>query len=389
MKSLSICVITQQYRSVISGVGAYTQSLVAGLMASGHTITIVAPADQMSLQDAALRFVEVPLPRLSSSQARWISLAWSFATTLAALQRSTTLDLVHFTDARESLFCRWNCPAVGDVHDSYAAEVRTPAYCRRYYDDWLTRWTYYRFVKFCEARTYPRLDAVIANSHYTAKKIATQYAIAPGNLHVCYKTIQQDRWARALQSRAQQAPHPRRVLFVGGNMQRKGLPTLIQAVSMARDAIPDLELWVVGGDKAIEAMKGVCKAAGVDQQVHFWGRKDQEELVDLYAQSDVFVMPSLTEGFGLVFLEAMASGMPIIGSQAGGIAEVVEQGQNGILVPPGDPIELAAALRRLLTDPDLYARLKRVGLETAARFDLQSMMRCTTGVYQSVLGAGV
>ena len=387
MKSLSICLITQQYRSVISGLGSYTQSLVAGLMAGGHAVTIVAPSDQISPENAALRFVEVPLPRQGGSQARWISLAWSFASKLATLQQSTAFDLVHFTDARESVFCRWNCPAVGDVHDSYAAEARTPAYYRRYYDDWLTRWAYYCFVRFCEARAYPRLDALIANSRYTAEKIAAQYAIAPGHLHVCYKTIQQDRWARALQLRAQQAPHPRRVLFVGGNMQRKGLPVLIQAVAWARDAIPDLELWVVGSDKAIGAMKDLCQAVDMDQQVHFWGWKDQEELVDLYAQCDVLVMPSLTEGFGLVFLEAMATGMPIIGSQASGIAEVVEQGRNGILVSPGDASELADALRRLLTDMELYANLKRAGLETATRFDLPSMMSCTTAVYQSVLEA--
>lgn len=387
MRPLSVCVISQQYRSVISGIGSYTQNLIDGLMVGGHTVTIVTPADQMTQGRAALRFVEVPLPRLAGSQARWISLALSFASALATLQRSTQFDLIHFTDARESLFCRWNCPAVGDVQDSYAAEARSPAYYRRHYDDWLTRWAYYRFARFCEARAYPRLDAVIANSRYTAAKIAAQYAIAPDHLHVCYKTIQQDRWRRALQSRAQQSPHPRRVLFVGGNMQRKGLPTLIQAVSMARDAVPDLELWVVGGDKAIEAMRGVCKAVGVDQQVHFWGWRDQEALVELYAQCDVFVMPSLTEGFGYVFFEAMASGLPVIGSQAGGIAEVVEQGRNGILVSPGDASELADALRRLLTDMELYANLKRAGLETAGRFDLHSMMRCTTAVYQSVLEA--
>lgn len=389
MRPLSICVITQQYRSVISGIGLYAQNLVAGLLADGHQVTIITPGDQTSPEETALRFIAVPPPQFAGSQARWVSLAWAFGRALERLQQNTTFDLVHFTDARESLFCRWRCPAVGDVQDSYAAEVYPLAYYRRHYNDWLMRWAYYRFVQRGEARAYPRLGAIIANSRYTAEKIAARYALASDRLHVCYKTIQQDRWARAFRSRAQQAPHPPRVLFVGGNMQRKGLPALIQAVSLARDTIPDLELWVVGQDKAIGAMQGLCAAAGLDRQVRFWGWKDQDALVELYVQSDVFVMPSLTEGFGYVFFEAMAAGLPIIGSHAGGIAEVVVDGQNGLLVSPGDTIELAAALRRLMTDRELYARLQQAGLRTAAQFGLRNMMQCTYGVYQSLLAEAV
>jgi len=385
MASLSICVVTQQYESVFSGIGLYAQILITGLVADGHNVTIVAPQNQIPHGTDSIRKVAVPAPQLASSQARWLSLSLYFARALSVLQGNTSFDLIHFTDARESLLCKWYCPAIGDVQDAYATEANRIILYRKYYQDWLPRWIYYQFTKLCEARAYPRLQALIANSQYTASKVASQYSIVPERLFVCYKTIHQEYWTRSLNLRTHIPSHPPRAIFVGGNLQRKGLPVLIAAVARLRNVISNLEVWVVGADKTATQMQILCREFGVSEQFRFWGWRSQQELIELYAQADVFVMPSFTEGFGYVFLEAMAAGLPIIGSRAGGIAEIIENGINGILVNPGDVEDLALALELVLSNRDIAIQLQQAGLETVKQFNMNRMMNCTYAVYESVL----
>jgi glycosyltransferase involved in cell wall biosynthesis len=385
MPSYSICVVTQQYHSVISGIGLHARNLVARLIADGHAVVVLAPEDQRPSSGETLSFVGVPPPLFAGSQARWLSLAWSFSRALRVLERVQVFDLIHFTDARESLFCDLRSPAVGNVNDTYAADVASPGYYRRHYEDWLSRWAYYRFVKLAETVALPRLPGIIANSQHTCKTIASQYRLRADRLHVCYKAIDPARFAPVLQARAQVDPHPARVLFVGGNMQRKGLPTLIQAAAGVLAKLPDTEFWVVGQDRAIPHMEALCRSAGVDASFRFWGGKSQAELLDFYARADVFVMPSLVEAFGVVFLEAMASGIPVISARAGGVPELVEHGRNGLLIEPGDAGELTELLLRLLADRPLQQRLQKAGLETAQQFDVERMMQCTYQVYRNVL----
>jgi glycosyltransferase involved in cell wall biosynthesis len=385
MPSYSICVVTQQYRSVISGIGLHARNLVARLIADGHAVMVLAPEDQRPSNGETLSFVGVPPPLFAGSQARWLSLAWSFSRALRGLEHVQVFDLIHFTDARESLFYDLRSPAVGNVNDTYAADMAPLGYYRRYYEDWLWRWAYYRFVKLAEAVALPRLPGLIANSQHTCKTIASQYGLKADRLSVCYKAIEPARFAPVLKARASAAPHPARVLFVGGNMQRKGLPTLIQAAAGVLAKLPDTEFWIIGQDRAIPHMEALCHSAGVDASFHFLGGKSQAELLDFYAQADVFVMPSLVEAFGVVFLEAMASGIPVIGARAGGVPELIDHGRNGLLIEPGDAGGLTEWLLRLLTDTPLQERLRKAGLETAQQFDVERMMQCTYQVYQNVL----
>jgi glycosyltransferase involved in cell wall biosynthesis len=385
MPSYSICVVTQQYHSVISGIGLHARNLVARLIADGHTVMVLAPEDQRPSSGEPLSFVGVPPPLFAGSQARWLSLAWSFSRALRGLERVRVFDLIHFTDARESLFCDLRSPAVGNVNDTYAADIAPLGYYRRYYEDWLWRWAYYRFVKLAETAAFPRLPGLIANSQHTCKTIASQYGLRADRLHVCYKAIDPARFEPVLKARVRAAPHPARVLFVGGNMQRKGLPTLIQAAAGVLAKLPDTEFWIVGQDRAIPHMEALCHSAGVDASFRFLGGKSQAELLDFYAQADVFVMPSLVEAFGVVFLEAMASGIPVIGARAGGVPELIDHDRNGLLIEPGDAGGLTEWLLRLLTDTPLQERLRKAGLETAQQFDVERMMKCTYQVYQNVL----
>jgi glycosyltransferase involved in cell wall biosynthesis len=385
-KQLHICVATQQIGQVVSGVGLHARNLVDRLVADGHRVCVVAPHDQRQTGTQPYEFIGVATPRFRDTQARWLSLSWSFARALPALRRQYGFDIVYFTDARESLFCRSDVPLVGTVNDTYAAEVRSPFYYRRHYSDWLLRWGYYRFVHRCERLSLPRLHAVIANSRYTARAVAATYPVRSDRLHLCYQqSIETERYAPARALRASIRAHPPRVRFVGGNMQRKGLPTLIRAAPRVLAALPETEFWVVGHDTVRPRMQALCCDQGVERRFQFWGLRSQAELQQLYAQADVFAMPSLTEAFGAVFLEAMAAGVTVLGTRVGGIPEIIEDGRNGLLVSPDDPADLGQAIIRALQDSGLRDQLRHAGLETARRFSLNRMMRCNYQVYQQVL----
>jgi len=361
--------------------------LVSELVKDGHRVTVVAPLDQRPAGDIPFSFVGVHRPLLRYSHARWIALSWLFARLLSCV--STSFDIIHFTDAREALFLlysqsRYGC-VVGNVNDTYAAEDRDIMYYRQFYSDWLSRWLYYRFLRICERNVYPKIGAIIANSNYTAKVLIEKYPVSPHRVRVCYKAINPEQCTSVLSTRAS-LPHnaPKRVLFVGSNMQRKGLPVLIRAAPYILASLPRTEFWVVGEDRCIPRMKELCRAEGVEHAFRFWGWRSGSDLLKLYSQADVLAMPSLVEALGVVFLEAMACGIPVVGTSVGGIPEIVKDGYNGLLVSPGDNLQLAQVIIRLLQDENLRSHLAKGGIETAYQFSVQRMMECTYEVYRNL-----
>jgi phosphatidylinositol alpha-1,6-mannosyltransferase len=147
--------------------------------------------------------------------------------------------------------------------------------------------------------------------------------------------------------------------------QYKGTDDLILAVSHLQSAEPDLHLVVVGGGDDLERLRALAQSEGVAERVHFLGRLPHAELAACYANADIFAMPSAGEGFGLVFLEAMAYGKPLIAAEVGGAVDVVHDGENGLLVPPRELPALIAALSRLLKDASLRRRLGERGAAIA------------------------
>jgi glycosyltransferase involved in cell wall biosynthesis len=381
---VNICVVSNQVKKTISGVGLHTYNLVGSLVKDGHRVWVVAPEEQRPAGDLPYDFLGVPKPLFNGSQARWFGLSWNYRPVVAGLLNRQPIDLVHFTDARESFFYREKAPAVGNMNDTYSAELQPLGYYRKYYSDWLVRWLYYSAVHLAEGVCLRRLDAVIANSHFTAGVIGTQYHIRPEKLFACYKSIAPERYRPALALRQQQGAHAPHILFVGTNMQRKGLPVLIHAAPTILERFPSAEFWVVGEDKVIPQMQALCESEDVRPSFHFMGWKSQDELVSIYGQSDIFVMPSLTEALGMVFLEAMASGVAVVGTAVGGIPEIIQNGQNGLTIAPNEPRELAGAVLRLLEDRPLAERVRASGLETAQKFDVSHMMEGTYRIYQQV-----
>jgi glycosyltransferase involved in cell wall biosynthesis len=152
----------------------------------------------------------------------------------------------------------------------------------------------------------------------------------------------------------------------------KGADTLISALPRVLQTVPDAFLVLVGDGEDRTRLEQIARESGVKDHTCFLCGLTQEELFACYAHCDIFALPSRGEGFGLVFLEAMAHGKPVIGGAHGGTPDVIEDGVTGLLVPHGDAALLASALVSLLADPARATEMGRLGrerVETAYTFE--------------------
>lgn len=379
----SICVITQQLGHIFSGPGVYAKNLIWSLIQNGYDVHVIAPYTQRPTGDLPYKFIGVSEPFKMKSQARWIQLSLQFSIIFNKICKRTRFDLVHFTDAREALFFqKKRYPLIGNVNDTYAAELKPLAYYRQYYYDWFQRWIYYKFVQATEGSVYRKFDRIIANSYFTAEVVQKQYQIHSQQISMCYKSIDYHFWED------RSGPHSlnnQNILFTGTNFQRKGLPVLIRAAPEILKEFPDVIFTVVGEDPSMDKMKILAANYGVLHNFNFLGWQSQDNIRNLLTKSDILVLPSLTESLGIVILEAMAAGVPVIASNIGGIPEIVQNGVNGILIAPDDPANLSEAITNVLTDKNLSQLLIENGKSTAHKFNLENMMLCTYKIYKDVL----
>jgi D-inositol-3-phosphate glycosyltransferase len=183
------------------------------------------------------------------------------------------------------------------------------------------------------------------------------------------------------------------ILFVGRIEALKGIDTLLEAQVRLLADWPGREcrprLLVVGGQirpdepptSELARLLALRDALDLGNQVAFVGSQPQEQLPLFYAAADVVAMPSLYESFGLVAIEAMACGTPVVASRVGGLAYTVQHEVSGLLVPDRDPVALAEALGRLLADQALRDRLGRQAVEVAHRFSWSAVADMVEQIY--------
>lgn len=220
-----------------------------------------------------------------------------------------------------------------------------------------------------ERRNVRRADVVLAPSRYAARRIEDDYGVAPDRIRVVPEPIDLARWDAVLGPAGSRTPVPKGILCVAHLYPRKDVVTLVEAVSR----LPGARLRVVGDGperRRIEARAlRLGLGSGGEGRVELLGHVPLERLAAELRSAEVFCLPSLQEGFGIVFLEAMAAGLPIVAARAGAVPETVPDGECGILVPPGDSEALAAALGPLVGDATLRRRMGEAGRRRVRDFD--------------------
>ncbi len=147
----------------------------------------------------------------------------------------------------------------------------------------------------------------------------------------------------------------KRLLFLGRLVLEKGLPILLESLTVLKQKYPDILLTVVGDGLDREKLEQLTAQLGLSKNVNYVGYKSQAEVRDYFQQTDVFVMPSFAEGIPVVLMEAMASGVPVVATQIAGVSELVKDDVNGYLVPPADAVSLTECIEKLLVDHKLRA----------------------------------
>ena len=176
------------------------------------------------------------------------------------------------------------------------------------------------------------------------------------------------------------------VLFVGRLRVQKSVPTLLRAAAILRRDVPHLRVLLVGEGGEQPALEALTDELGLRDVVEFRGVTATPERY--FAAADLFALPSVFEGFGLVVLEAFRAGLPVVATRIEGPSELIDDGENGYLVPTEDPDALAARITELAADPALRARIGAAGLASyRGEFGIEQYAQRLDALYQRLVAA--
>jgi glycosyltransferase involved in cell wall biosynthesis len=182
------------------------------------------------------------------------------------------------------------------------------------------------------------------------------------------------------------------ILFVGRLVEKKGVRDLISAFSLLNDVYQNQSvLWLVGDGNERDSLEQQVKELNLQDKIKFFGKLPNQQLPDFYASADLFVAPSIidtkgdTEGQGVMLLEAMASGLPIISTNIGGITEIVEDGSNGILVSQQNTEELKNTIEKLLNNSNVRTTLSNNARKTAQNYDWINIGEKFSALYKRLI----
>jgi glycosyltransferase involved in cell wall biosynthesis len=368
------------------GQGVYTRYLSRELVGLGHHVTVFA-GQPWPVIDPGVGFVGVPsldlyrqtdpfrVPRLTEFRApidvaefglmctaafpEPRTFSWRVRRALAA--RRGQFDVVHDnqTFGRSLLGVMadgW--PLLGTCHHPITVDrslelAHAPTWKRRAQ---VRRWYSFLAMQKQVARRVPRIVTVSSSSK---RDIVGQMGVRPEQLHVVPIGVDHLRF----RADPDVARVPGRIMTTASaDVPLKGLAPLLEALAKLRVERPDAHLVVVGRLREESPIGPLIERLGIGDAVRFLPGVTDARMVELYAEAQVAVVPSLYEGFSLPAVETMACGVPLVATTGGALPEVVgADGEAGLLVPPGDPGALALALERVLAEPELAARLGAAG----------------------------
>ena len=182
-----------------------------------------------------------------------------------------------------------------------------------------------------------------------------------------------------------EAPRPRAVISVGTLKARKCMDKTLEAFARLADEYGDATLTIVGIGEMEQALRARIAELHLEGRVTLTGGLPHEEVLRRMAQSDLFVLPSWGEGYGIVYIEAMAAGCIAVGAENEGIADTITDGENGFLVPAGDTDAVERVMRAVFAHPEAYEALRARGMRDARELTWAHNAEITAGVYREAM----
>lgn len=349
------------------GVQVHIRELAGRLLGEGHDVQVLTPA-RHAIPEPRVRVVGRPVNlRYNASSAPIDPRPWSYLEVRDAL-REFRPDVLHAHEPETPSTSMWatlasRAPVVATFHSGAEGSrlfAATAPLIRR-----VTR------------RISVQVAVSRAAERFVAPRIGGSFQIVPNGVDV-------ERFANV--QPADLGPG-RKLLFVGRLDERKGFPIAVGAFASLAAERPDLRLIVVGDGPQRSAVDAL--SADVRDRVSMLGAVANTDLPPYHAACDVFLGTSVGgESFGIVLVEAMAAGLPVVASDIRGYDEVVRHDVDGLLVPPGDPVALAAAVGSVLDDHDMASRLSLAGQVRARAFDWGTVTAQLITCYEQAIARG-
>lgn len=243
---------------------------------------------------------------------------------------------------------------------------------------------------WCEARNIRRSPCVITTSRYAAGRIAGYYGVTPGRIRQVPELIDLEAWRPELSESAvgPAAGNEPALLAVAHLYPRKSIADLLRALALLPPRWRYVRLHIVGVGPEWARLQALTDQLRLRARVTFLGHVSRARLAAEYRRCVLFCLPSRQEGFGIVYLEAMAAGRAIVACRAAAVPEIVDDGVTGLLTKPGDPTALAGALTELLDDPARRARLGEAGRERVRDYAAPVVARRFLEVAEEARGYG-
>lgn len=283
-------------------------------------------------------------------------------------------------------------PVVATIHHPYYTEHRI------FKEEFGMRSDYWKYLvqrrihylKYISKKICGHVDHIITVSNYTANEIMLECNIPHEKITVIPNAVDTNRFnplndGTVMRSRMGLFHEPI-ILYVGRLDETKGIKYLLEAFSMVLRDIPESKLILVGDGPLKKYIHSYISKNNLHDSILPCGKLPDADLPLMYAASDIVVLPSLIEGFGIVLLEAMATAKPCIAARCGGVEDVICEQQSGLLVPSRDVTAFYHAMYQLLSDKELARRFGLRGLEEVkSRFTWDIVARSTEQVYEQVL----
>ncbi len=352
------------------GVNSHISNLSSEMAKMGHQVKILAPCSNKKklphLEEVIPLGKTIPYP--SNGSIARLTLSWWLTPRIKSLLEEEKFDIIHF---HEPLFpsLPWMV-----LPSSRSINIGTfHAFYKRSFG--------YRFWKPLCRRYYNRLHGKIAVSQ-SAKRFVSKYF--PSDYHIIPHGVDVHRFSAEVQPFDKYLDGKLNILFVSRLEGRKGIHYLLKAYRIVKKAFPDSRLLVVGPGNPSRYSDWVHAVKLKD--VVFAGYASYDDLPRYYRTADIFCVPAVgRESFGIILLEAMGAGKPIVATSIDGYADVVAHGTEGLLVPPKNVKMLSEALLVLLRDEELRLEMGRRGREKVEKLSWTDIARRTLAYYEEIL----
>jgi glycosyltransferase involved in cell wall biosynthesis len=398
MTSRNICFISPEYWPLSGGTGAYIYYLSNELMKNGYNANIVTGSNQnIDIQvnrQLKVYFKKIPnFPLLKS-----FMLAEASYRKLASIHNVSNIDISHPQLPLTPSFAippNFGKTIVCTVHSTWKGEaeaIRGEPYTRLNTNEkFLVSFNW--FLRFFEVRMIKRASRVIAVSDFTRQELKKYYNIPENRIRVIHNGVDTHKFQppknkQKIKIELDLNPDDIIILSVGRLYARKGIFTLIEAMPAVIKQFKNAKFVISGKGQSDEMTKlhAHAKRLAVENNIIFTGYYPDQKLPKLYQAADIFALSTYYEHHPFAVLEALATGLPVVTTAVGGIAETIETGKNGLLVKPFDSKQFSDAILYLLEHPSKAAEMGANARKTIVeQYDWRIVVKEVLKVYEEAL----